>query len=247
MNPASLVKISRVASGALGLDRRAARRDVPQKSRAQTHAPARLSRARGAVLGGALEYQRAEDGPRLSSMDALLDQEHEHLRTAVARVCALRPRRRARGRHRRAVREGVSPRARREPRAERQTRGDASPRAVHGRRRRAVPGRPRRIQRRRVRRISRRRRATTPRGRPKNPNPAKPKTMMTLWRVSRGGSGVRDNPSRRSPRTTPRGEDGDDANRRRRASSTKSRRVRRRRHRRGRRERRSDGRRERTE
>jgi 1-phosphatidylinositol-3-phosphate 5-kinase len=41
-------------------------------------------------LGGALEYQRAT-GPRLSSLDTLIDQEHEHLRTAVARIAALSP------------------------------------------------------------------------------------------------------------------------------------------------------------
>ena len=38
------------------------------------------------LLSGALEYQRANAAPRLSSLDTLLDQEHEHLRGAVARI-----------------------------------------------------------------------------------------------------------------------------------------------------------------
>ena len=38
------------------------------------------------LLWGALEYQRANAAPRLSSLDTLLDQEHEHLRGAVARI-----------------------------------------------------------------------------------------------------------------------------------------------------------------
>ena len=91
MNPASLVKISRVASGAPSDSTVTPRGETFRKNLAHRRMRRRVSPARVVLLGGALEYQRAEDGPRLSSMDALLDQEHEHLRTAVARVCALRP------------------------------------------------------------------------------------------------------------------------------------------------------------
>ena len=44
-----------------------------------------------ALLGGALEYQRATDKPRLASFSTLLDQEHEHLRAATARALVSKP------------------------------------------------------------------------------------------------------------------------------------------------------------
>ena len=74
-------------------------------------------------------------------MDALLDQEHEHLRTAVARVCALRPDvALVEGTVARFARElllerGVSLALNVKPAAMRRPR-------VHGRRRRAVPRTP---------------------------------------------------------------------------------------------------------
>ena len=46
----------------------------------------RQGNVRVVLLRGALEYQRANAAPRLSSLDTLLDQEHEHLRGAVARI-----------------------------------------------------------------------------------------------------------------------------------------------------------------
>ena len=46
---------------------------------------------RVALLGGALEYQRATDKPRLASFSTLLDQEHEHLRAATARALVSKP------------------------------------------------------------------------------------------------------------------------------------------------------------
>ena len=48
-------------------------------------------RVRVALLGGALEYQRATDTPRLASFSTLLDQEHEHLRAATARALVSKP------------------------------------------------------------------------------------------------------------------------------------------------------------
>ena len=46
---------------------------------------------RVALLGGALEYQRATDAPRLASFSTLLDQEHEHLRASAARALVSKP------------------------------------------------------------------------------------------------------------------------------------------------------------
>ena len=46
---------------------------------------------RVALLGGALEYQRATYAPRLASFSTLLDQEHEHLRASAARALVSKP------------------------------------------------------------------------------------------------------------------------------------------------------------
>ena len=53
--------------------------------------PKKPPRVRVALLGGALEYQRATDKPRLASFSTLLDQEHEHLRAATARALVSKP------------------------------------------------------------------------------------------------------------------------------------------------------------
>ena len=60
------------------------RGDVRQERGAQAHAL--VVKERSGRPRAALEYQRANAGPRLSSLDTLLDQEHEHLRGAVARI-----------------------------------------------------------------------------------------------------------------------------------------------------------------
>ena len=103
---------------ALGLDRRAARRDVPQKSRAQTHASARLPRARGAARGGARVPARG-GRPEVEFDGRVVGSGTRTSAHGGGESVRAAPGRRARGRHRRAVREGASPRARREPRAER--------------------------------------------------------------------------------------------------------------------------------
>jgi 1-phosphatidylinositol-3-phosphate 5-kinase len=93
MDPREYVKIKRIATGdprdSCVLPRAVVfRRNVAHRRMASSRGASRI-----VLLAGALEYQRGESpaAPRLSSMDALLDQEHEHLRAAVARVCDLAP------------------------------------------------------------------------------------------------------------------------------------------------------------
>ena len=73
-------------------------RGSPREPRLATFPPAPRSNdddaspsVRVALLGGALEYQRATDAPRLASFETLLDQEHEHLRAAAARALVSKP------------------------------------------------------------------------------------------------------------------------------------------------------------
>ena len=90
MDPRALVKIKRIATGAPEDSRVVTRGEVFGRNVAHRRMASVVRAPRIVLLGGALEYHRVA-GPRLSSLDTLLDQEHEHLRTAVMRICALAP------------------------------------------------------------------------------------------------------------------------------------------------------------